>query len=146
MSEEAGRTEAAVSFDQSLARVLSELFRRRRLVFFVDCVREKGRVEEKRVLDWDVRMVFVNLEVISAAFCSSLDDYIGVLSVLRACKTEGRVLREQRIYASQKSGAQKKLLHGFVPTRREREGKEDMWVGKKLLLCRCMMKKEREGA
>lgn len=47
--------------------------------------------------------------LISGEFCSSLENYDGVLNLLTAWPTESCVMREQKVFVGQEFGAQKKL-------------------------------------
>lgn len=97
------------------------------------------------VFSGDERMVLVKSRFINEKLRYSIDDYGGALNVLRAWRTEGCALCEQKAYADQKSGAQKKLLNLFVLMRGESNGMDRVWVGKGLLLFQHSMEKEING-
>lgn len=66
-----------------------------------------------------VKSLFINREI-----RSNLDNCDEALDILRAWQTENCKFREQKIYASEKFGAQKKPLSSFGLVRWERDGKE----------------------
>lgn len=55
------------------------------------------------------------------------------------------MLHEQRVYATQKFGADKKMTNSFVLIRGESAEKREIWVGKVLLLFRCVVREGRGG-
>lgn len=100
VSGEAERAATAVPDDCSPSTVLGELLGGKCLPSSVDCVKERMCVNRVRMFDGDVRVLSVGSELIGRELCSSLDDYHGVLSALRAWRTDGCVLREQTVCAS----------------------------------------------
>lgn len=90
------RAEAAVLAERLLGRVLNKMLRREWLVSFVNCVRELMFVDGLRVFEVGVRMLFVMSELKSREFLSSLDSWDEALNVLKACRTDGGVLHDQR--------------------------------------------------
>lgn len=58
----------------SLTTVLGELSRVKRLVSFVNCMREEIFVDGVAVLDWNRRRVFVNSEFTSTELSFCLDE------------------------------------------------------------------------
>lgn len=71
-----------------------------------NCVKERC-VDEARVFEGRVRVVFVSLRLISTRLSSGLVKCNGALSVLRASRTEGCVLRKRRVYAREDFGLMK---------------------------------------
>lgn len=126
--------------------VLVDLFKKDVLVSFAKCVREWICVGDAHVCDGDIGMVFVKSGFIKGGFCPSLNDYDRDLNMIKIPESRGCVLHEQRVYANHEFGAQKKLLNSFVLIRGESEGMEEVWVGKVLLLFRCVEKGRSGGA
>lgn len=89
--------------------------------------------------------MFVTSEFISGGFWSRLDDSDGASRVSRAWRSEERLLLEQWFYASQKVGAQKKLLNSIVLIRGKSDGKEEAWAGRVIMLFWCLMRERIEG-
>lgn len=50
--------------------------------------------------------------------------------------------REQKAYAKLESGAQRKILNTFVSIPEAKDGREEVWAGKMLLLLRCSVRGE----
>lgn len=81
-------------------------------------------VEEVRVFDGDVPMLFVKPVVKRRGFCPTLDEHDEAMSEPRGWETRERVLCEQKVYAGQKAEAQETLLKSFLRIVGERNGKE----------------------
>lgn len=62
-------------------------------------------VDGVRVSDGGVRLVFVKSGITPGGFCSSLNDSIEACNVLRARRTGGCVMCEERVCASRHSAA-----------------------------------------
>lgn len=144
-SEGVKRAGATVSVEGAIGGMRGELRHGEWLTLTVNSVRERMCVDAEHVSDGDVWMVFFKSVLIRGGFFSILDDYDVVLDMLRAWWIERCVLRKPSIYAGQEFGAQKKLLSSLMLTRRESDGKKEIWVRKVLLLFWCLTKRAIEG-
>lgn len=77
LSEKVERVEAAVPAERSLSSLLGTLLIVERLALIVSCLRERKCVNAVRVLDGNVRTVFVKSGLIGGGSRSSLHDYDG---------------------------------------------------------------------
>lgn len=108
------RAEAALDLESLVCRVLAWLCKWDLLASFAKCVREWMCVDGLRVIDGNVRMVFVKSSFIPEGCLSSLHDYDRALNIVRASTVEGFAKHERRVYADLESGARRKLLKGFL--------------------------------
>lgn len=67
------------------------------------------------------------------------------MNVVRTWRTESCALREKSAYAPQEFEARKKLMNSFGRIRGENDGKEEMYLGKMLILFHCLMMLGSEG-
>lgn len=112
--EEAERAGAGVTAEGSPSKKLVGLLGGGWLPSFANCVGERMCVDGLRLFDGDSRIVFVQSRIISRGVHFSLDDCDEALTVCRSWRTERRVPPEQRVFAGQKFGAQRRLLSSFV--------------------------------
>lgn len=77
-------------------------------------VKKRMCVDEIRLFQAAVRVVFVKSGLISEGLYPSLHVFDEALKALGAWQTEKRVLHKQRAYARQKVETQTKLLNSFA--------------------------------
>lgn len=79
---------------------------------------------------------------ICAGTCSSLNDYDRALNVARASNREKWAKRQEKVYASPESGAQRKMLNTTVLILGNRDGREEVRAEQMLLMFRCAVRKK----
>lgn len=145
LAETVKRAEEALTVEAFIGGVLCGLRERKRLAPFTMCVREGMCVNGGRLIDGEVRMLFVKSGFINGGFCPRIDDYDRALNETRASSVKGCVKREQRVYANPDFEVGRTMLHRFVLIQRERTRKEEVWAGRLLLLFHCLVKGESDG-
>lgn len=88
VSKRVKRAKTAGTLEHSLARVLAELFREKRLASFVNRVRKRMCVSAVCVFDAILRVVSAKSRIISEEYFLSLEVYGAVLPVLDALRAE----------------------------------------------------------
>lgn len=74
-----------------------------------------------------------------------MKDYDRPTNQIRTSRTEDCEMHEQGVYASREFDAQRKGLNSFVTVGGEDDEREEIWVAKVLLSCRCSVKRDTEG-
>lgn len=79
-------------------RMLVELFRKRSLQSFADCVRKFVLVQRRHVYDGDIRRKIVKYGFLNGGFCPTLREYDSLGTRTEIPETGVYALHEQRVY------------------------------------------------
>lgn len=120
--------------------MLGQLFRNEALQFLAKCVRECFSVEGMQVYDGDSRMEFVTMGFSNGGFRPTFSDYDKSRNSITVFETEDCVLQKQRVYATHEFVAERMIMSSSVLTRGQSDEGKEIWVGKELLLSRCIVR------
>lgn len=93
------------------------------------CAKECVLVDIRHVSDGDTGRLFVKSVFASKRFCYTLRVYATFRNKIKVSETAECVLRDQRVYADHKSGADRKMMNSFVLLIDGRKDVKEIWKG-----------------
>lgn len=108
-------------------------------------MKERIDVDRTHVSDEEVETVFLKYANLSGRFRRSGENFDGKLNVLKAWRSEGCELLEQKVLCWTRAGSQKKSSTRFEHIEGQGDGKKKVWTGKVLLLFQCLKMRANKG-